>query len=283
MRILITGANGQLGIALQESLRAHDVTALVHADLDITDAAAVGVAISGARPEAVIHSAAWTDTAACERDPERAMLVNAEGARNVAEACREASAAMVYVSSNEVFHGEKGTSYGEDDEPNPINAYGHSKLAGEVAVREMLDLHYIVRTSWVYGQGRASFPEKILQNAKEHGKLRVVTDEIASPTWTNDLADAIARLIQTKEFGVYHLAGEGECSRFVWAQEVLRLANVDAPVEATTQESLNLLVSKPVHSTLANNRAAALGVKLRPWREALVDHMRLTSKAWASA
>ena len=283
MRVLITGANGQLGRALQQCLHAHEVTALGHPDLDITDAAAVGKAIISARPEIVIHAAAWTDTAGCERDPSRALLVNGQGTRNIAEVCREAGAALLYVSSNEVFDGEKGAPYDEDDAPNPINAYGRSKLAGEVAVHETLGQHYIVRTSWVYGPGRVSFPEKILSAAAEQQKIRAVTDEIASPTWTNNLAEAITLLIQTNEFGVYHLAGEGECSRKEWAAEVLRLANVDVAVEATTQAAFELPVRKPVRSTLANNRGAALRVALRPWRDALADHMRLVAETRAGA
>jgi dTDP-4-dehydrorhamnose reductase len=284
MRVLITGANGQLGLALQQSLRAHEVTALGHPDLDITDAKAVLNAVTSSRPNVVAHAAAWTDTAGCERDLGRALLVNGEGTRNVADACREAGAALLYVSSNEVFDGEKGAPYDEDDEPSAVNAYGRSKLAGEVAVRETLDQHYIVRTSWVYGPGRVSFPEKILNAAAEQQKrLCVVTDEIASPTWTNDLAEAITLLIQTAEFGVYHLAGEGECSRKEWAEEVLRLAGVDGPVEATTQAAFDLPFRKPVRSTLANNRASALGVALRPWRDALANHMRLVAEARAGA
>jgi len=285
MHVLITGATGQLGIALQQALRAHDVVALGHAELDITDDDRVREAVTAAHPAVVIHCAAWTDTAGCERDPKRAMLVNGEGTRNVAAACREAGAAMLYVSSNEVFDGEKGAPYAEDDAPNPINAYGRSKLAGENAVRETLAAHYIVRTSWVYGPGRVSFPEKVLLNAAGQTALKGVTDEIASPTWTNDLAEAITLLIQTNEYGTYHLAGEGECSRKEWAEEVLRLAGLAVPVEATTQAAFGSAVRKPVRSTLANERAAALGIRLRPWREALADHMRLTAatKAGASA
>jgi dTDP-4-dehydrorhamnose reductase len=281
MKILITGASGQLGLALQHALPGHELLPLDHARLDVTSSAAVRTAIVDARPDVVIHPAAWTDTAGCERDPERALLVNATGARNVAEAAREAGATLVLVSTNEVFDGEKGAPYDEDDAPNPINAYGRSKLAGEVAVRETLPEHYIVRTSWLYGPGRASFPEKVLQNARQHGKLRLVTDEVASPTLTGDLAAAIAKLIETREFGTYHLANEGKCSRKEWAEEVLRLAGVEVPIEATTQQAYGLPFRKPEHSTLANNRALALGITLRPWREALRDHMRATAGARA--
>jgi dTDP-4-dehydrorhamnose reductase len=201
------------------------------------------------------------------------MRENAGGARNVAEAAREAGAAIVQVSTNEVFDGEKGAPYDEDDATRPINAYGASKEAGERAVRETLAEHYVVRTSWLYGPGRVSFPEKILRAAGQDGKLRLVIDEVASPTWTVDLAQAIARLIETGEYGTYHLVNEGACSRKEWAEEVLRLAGVEAPREAVTQESFGLPYRKPLDSRLANQRAAALGIKLRPWRQALRDHL----------
>jgi dTDP-4-dehydrorhamnose reductase len=281
MKILITGADGQLGLALQRALSGHDLLPLDHAHLDVTDSVAVHKAIVNARPDVVIHAAAWTDTANCERDPERAMLVNATGARNIAVTSREAGATMLHVSTNEVFDGEKGAPYDEDDTPQAINAYGRSKLAGEVAVRETLPEHYIVRTSWLYGPGRASFPEKVLQNASKDGGLRLVTDEVASPTLTGDLAAGIAKLIETREFGTYHLTNAGECSRMEWAQEVLRLAGVDVPIEATTQQAFGLPFRKPEHSTLANNRAAKLGITLRPWRDALRDHMRAAAGARA--
>lgn len=273
MKIVITGADGQLGRALQDALSSHDIVALNHTALDITGRAAVRVAIDDANPDVVIHPAAWTNTIGCEEDPERAMLVNAEGARNIADAARETGAAMVHVSTNEVFDGEKTIAYAEDDATNAINAYGRSKLAGEVAVRESLPQHYIVRTSWLYGPGRASFPEKILAGARDQKQLRGVTDEVAGPTLTLDLAVAIARLIETKTYGTYHLANAGECSRKEWAEEVLRLTGINVPVEAATQADFASPVRKPVYSTLANNRAAKLGITLRPWREALAEYI----------
>jgi dTDP-4-dehydrorhamnose reductase len=202
--------------------------------------------------------------------------VNGEGARHVAEACCETGAVMLHVSTNEVFDGEKGAPYEEQDVPNPVNEYGRSKLAGEQAVREALDEHFIVRTSWLYGPGRVSFPEKVLERARADGRLRLVTDETASPTWTHDLAEAIARLVRTEAFGTYHLVNGGQCSRAEWGREVIRLAGIDVPVEETTQAAFGLPFRKPVVSTLANTRAAALGIVLRPWAIALADHMRVT-------
>lgn len=285
MKIVITGAGGQLGLALQEAFTSHDVIALDHAELDITQSRLVRSMIGGVNPDVVVHPAAWTDTLGCERDPERAMLVNGEGARNVADAARRFGAVILHVSTNEVFDGEKTSAYDEDDATNAINAYGRSKLGGEEAVRESLPQHYIVRTSWLYGPGRASFPEKILAAARDQKQLRVVTDEVASPTLTVDLAQAIVKLIQTNSYGTYHLANAGECSRKDWAEEVLRLAGVDVPVEATTQAEFASPVRKPEHSTLANNRAAKLGITLRPWREALREYIgaAVASESRASA
>jgi len=256
-------------------LAEEDVQAPGHTDLDVTDRDRVRQAVESFRPDVVIHAAAWTDTTGCEGDPARATLVNGEAAGIVAEACRNAGAAMVYVSSNEVFDGEKGHPYIEDDAPNPINAYGRSKLEGEERVRVALGEHCIVRTSWLYGPGRQSFPEKILAAARERGSLRVVTDEVASPTWTVDLAHGIAGLVRVRATGVFHLTNEGSCSRKEWAEDVLRLADLkDVPVAPARQEEFGSPYRKPPFTVLANVHAARLGVSLRPWREALADHLR---------
>ena len=275
MRVLITGGQGQLGRAVQAALSGHEVSAPGHAELDITNAGQVQKAVRGSRPEVVIHVAAWTDTAGCEADPARALQVNGEGTRIVAEACARAGAAMLYVSTNEVFDGEKAEPYQEEDEPNPLNAYGRSKLEGERYVQTLLERHYVVRTSWLYGPGRVSFPEKIVQAARERGRLRLVTDEVASPTWTVDLAGAIASLIQKPAWGVYHLTNHGYCSRLEWAVEILRLSGVEGvPVEPTTQREFGAPYHKAAFSALANVRGARVGIELRPWQEALAEHLQ---------
>jgi len=275
MRMLITGGHGQLGRALQAALNADEVTALGHSHLDIADPQQVSYAFSRHDPEVVIHAAAWTDTAGCERDPERALQVNGEGAGIVAEACHASGATMLYVSSNEVFDGEKSEPYAEDDAPNPINVYGRSKREGEQRVQTALDRPCIVRTSWLYGPGRDSFPEKILAAARQKNALRLVTDEVASPTWTVDLAQAIAVLAHEGATGIYHLTNAGACSRKEWAEEIVRLAGPDdVSIEATTQSNFGAPFRKPPFSALANTNAARLGVILRPWQEALADHFQ---------
>ncbi len=275
MRILITGGRGQLGQALVAALAEHEIRAPGHDALDVTDRAAVLDTFDASRPELVVHAAAWTDTAGCEADPDRALLVNGEGTGIVAEACERTGAVMLYVSTNEVFDGRKSEPYAEDDEPNPLNAYARSKLAGERHLQATLQRYYIVRTAWLYGAGRVSFPEKVLQAAAKGDVLKGVTDEIASPTWTADLASAIARLVRDAPHGVYHLTGGGRCSRLEWMREVLNLTGKgDLPVEPATQDEFRLPYRKPVFSVLSLEKARRQGIEMPLWRDALARYLR---------
>lgn len=267
----MTGARGQLGRELQVAFASQTVLATDEPELDVTDAAAVGRTVDAFRPELIIHAAAFTDTRGCEADPGLAMRVNGDGTRNVTLACRRADAALLYVSTNEVFDGAKGEPYLEVDEPRAINAYGSSKLLGEQHARSLLRRVYIVRTSWLYGGGN-DFPAKVLQ--AKSGQLPMVTDEVSSPTWARDLAQAIARLIeQEAPAGIYHLTNGGGCSRFQWAERVLTLAGRQKVVLVPIiQAQFGAPYRKPAFSELANTAAAALGVVLRPWPEALADY-----------
>ena len=272
MRILVTGSKGQLGRELTRVLAvSHEVGGTDLPELDIRDAAAVARLVGEMRPEVVIHAAALTDTRRCEEEPELAHQVNAVGTENVALACREVGAALAYVSTNEVFDGRKGEPYLESDAPNPVNAYGQSKLAGEGQVRSLLERYWVVRTAWLYGEGTGNFPSKILA-AAERGELSVVTDEIATPTWARDLAAAIASLVQRPVYGVYHFTNGGECSRYEWAREALRLSGRgDVPVRPTTMAEYGAFPVKPPYSVLGNEAGAKIGIELRPWREALAE------------
>jgi dTDP-4-dehydrorhamnose reductase len=275
MRVLITGGRGQLGRELQVAFASQTVLATDEPELDVTDAAVVGRAVDAFRPELIIHAAAYTDTRGCENDPGLAMRVNGDGTQNVALACRRVDAALVYVSTNEVFDGAKGEPYLEGDEPRAINAYGSSKLAGEQHVRSLLQRAYIVRTSWLYGGGN-DFVAKVLR--AEPGELPMVTDEVSSPTWAHDLAEAIARLVERDPpAGIYHLTNEGHCSRFEWAERVLALdGRQDVVLQPITLGAYYARdpksVRKPPFSALANTAADALGVILRPWTEALGEY-----------
>jgi dTDP-4-dehydrorhamnose reductase len=173
-----------------------------------------------------------------------------------------------------VFDGQKGAPYLESDEPNPVNAYGRSKLEGEEQVRSLLDGYWVVRTAWLYGEGAGNFPSKILAAAAERGELSVVTDEIATPTWARDLAAAIASLVERPLYGVYHFTNSGECSRYEWAREALRLAGrEDVSIRPTTMSEYGAFPVKPPYSVLRNQEGATkLGIELRPWRDALGEY-----------
>ena len=275
MRIFITGHKGQLGRALYAVLAEHTLTGCDLPELDITDREAIGAAVADFAPDVVVHAAAWTHVDGCARDPERAYRVNALGTQNVALACAEAGAAMVYISTNEVFDGEATEPYREWDPPHPINPYGRSKAAGEWFVRHLLTRFYIVRTAWLYAPGGRNFPHRIIQLADERGALRVVTDEVGNPTYAPDLAKAIAALIRTDAYGVYHLTNAGYCSRYDFAREILRVSGREhVPVEPITLAEFQRASTPPRFAPLANTAAAALGITLRPWQEALAEFLK---------
>jgi dTDP-4-dehydrorhamnose reductase len=270
MRIFVTGCKGQLGRTLYAALAEHRLTGCDLPELDITDRAAIGAAIADFAPDVVIHTAAWTDVDGCARDPERAYRVNALGTQNVALACAACDAAMVYISTNEVFDGTASEPYREWDPPHPINPYARSKAAGEWFVRYLLTRFYIARTAWLYAPGGRNFPHRIIQLADECGTLRVVTDEVSNPTYALDLAAAIATLIGTDAYGVYHLTNAGYCPRYDFAREILRVSGRgDIPVEPITLAEWQRASTPPRFAPLANTAAAAVGIRLRAWEAAL--------------
>ena len=274
MRVFITGCKGQLGRALYAALEGETLSGCDLPDLDITDREPITAAIVDFRPDVVIHAAAWTHVDGCARDPEKAYRVNALGTQNVALACAQANAAMVYISTNEVFDGEATEPYREWDPIRPINPYGRSKAAGEWFVRHLLTRFYIVRTAWLYAPGGRNFPHRIVQLADERGALRVVTDEVGNPTYAPDLAAALAALIRTGAYGVYHFTNSGYCSRYDFAREILRLTGREhVPVEPITLDQFQRDSTPPRFAPLDNTAGAALGIVLRPWQEALAEFL----------
>jgi dTDP-4-dehydrorhamnose reductase len=275
MRILISGGHGQLGRSLQRAFAAHDVFAPGRDALDVTDVRCVDAVFDRQKPHVVVHAAALTDTARCERDPAAARNVNGLGSEHVARACQRTGARLIAISTNEVFDGTKGSPYCEDDPTGPLNAYALSKLDGEWLAAAACADTLVVRTSWLYGDGGNNFIEKVRSAASSARKLSFVTDEIAAPTATEDLAIAIRALVErAASAGVYHLANDGEASRYDWACAILRASGmVDVPVERVTMAQLRAGgyngPSKPPNSVLANTRAAALGVTMRRWEDAL--------------
>jgi len=282
MRILVTGAAGRLGGRLVEILKqhGHDVTGadIVGAGvrhLDITHYETTCEFIAGLRPDVVIHPAAWTDVDACAREPEKAIRINGFGAQHVALGAATAGASMVYISSNEVFDGRISRPYREYDTTNPINPYGYSKWVGEQAVQHINPRHYIVRTAWLFAHGGKNFIQAILAAAQAGKPLRVVTNEVANPTYNDDLADAIVRLIDTGRYGIYHLVNEGSCSRYQFARYLLNKAGfAETPIEPITSHQWPRPSTPPAYAALENMAGKHIGITLRPWQEAVDAFMQ---------
>lgn len=275
MKCIVVGGGGRLGRALVERLRStHDVIAADIAGsevvpLDVTDFAAVRALIHQEQPHIVLHPAAWTDVDGCAREPERAITVNGQGAGNVAVAAAEVGAAMLYVSSNEVFPGDGARPYREYDATRPINPYGYSKWVGEHEVQRHNPRHYIVRTAWLFAHGGKNFIQSILNAAADGKPIRVVTNEVANPTYNDDLADAIVRLIETGRYGTYHLVNSGACSRYAFARYVLdRAGYADTPISPISASQWQRPSTPPSYAAMDNLLGTMLGITLRPWQEA---------------
>lgn len=276
MRILITGAAGKLGSQLvlqlseKHTVLGADIVGDVEHHLDVEDYDACRSLVNSLAPDLIVHTAAWTDVNACARDPQRALRINGIGTHNLAACCVKDGIRMLYVSTNEVFDGKRTHPYREYDSPNPQNAYGYSKWYGERALIEINPRHYIVRTAWLFAHGGSNFIQAIVAAAKSGKPLRVVINEVANPTYTDDLAEAIARLVETERFGTYHLASEGVASRWQFARYVLDNAGFPhTPIERITRQQWLRPSLPPEFTALDNLEASSLGIRLRPWQEAV--------------
>lgn len=278
MRVLILGVKGQLGAALAQALADDEVTGLDLPEWDITDPQAAAQAVSADRYTVAINCAAYTNVEGCAHDPALAYRVNAWGAQQIALACAAAQLPLVHISTNEVFPGRQTAGYDEWDPMQPINPYGASKAAGESLVRQLHSRHYIVRTAWLYAPGGRNFIHAILHKVRAGEALRVVADEISNPTYVLDLAQALTRLIHTHQYGTYHLTNTGTCSRWQFANTILRLAGLEqTPNTPILSQHYRRASTPPRFCALNNNAGAALGIVLRPWPEALADYLRAAS------
>ncbi len=285
-KLLITGAGGQLGRDLAVSLaEEYDITAAGRDELDITVARDVADFVARARPEIVLHTAAWTDVDGCESDGSKAQAVNAEGTENVARACKEVGAMIVYYSTDYVFDGNKDSAYVETDRPNPQTIYGHSKLEGERRVMATLDKYVILRIGWVYGRYGSNFISGMLrlarrwQDERRPGQavepLKVVDDEVGSPTWTMDIARQTKAVLQNDLSGLFHCSSEGEVSRYGFACEIFDRLSWEIDVKPCDSGEFTRQGSRPRRSTLENQRLKEAGVNLmRDYRLALDEYLK---------
>ena len=280
MKILIIGANGQLGTDLVTILRRYQVIALTHQEIEVRDHQETRKILEGHKPEVVINTSAYHRVDLCEDHLEEAFKVNAYAVRNLAWVCQDLESVLVHLSTDYVFGGEKKNPYREEDLPNPLNAYGVSKLAGEYFVCQICQAYFIIRTSGLYGVAGASgkggnFVELMIRLAKEGKPIKVVKDQVLTPTYTKELAKKIAQLIETGEYGLYHVTNNGQCSWYEFTGVIFELAGLHPDLSATTSEEFGAKAKRPHYSVLENANLRKLGLDdLSSWREALEQYLK---------
>lgn len=289
-RIFLIGANGQLGSDLRDSLQAHTVLAAsrtplidprqVCAQVDVTDPAGLRAALAAFQPEIVVNCSAFHRVDDIEKDAARALQVNALAVQQLARMCLEFDCALMHISTDYVFDGVKRAPYLESDLPNPLSAYGASKLAGELLLRAALPRkHFIVRTCGLYGRAGASgkggnFVNTMLRLAHEGKPIRVVSDQVCTPTYTADLAGQIDALLATNAFGLYHITSAGACTWHEFANAIFELRGLSARAEPISSAQFNAPAIRPPYSVLENAGLQALGIdRMRHWREALAAYL----------
>ena len=272
MRILVTGAKGQLGADIVNTLSAKGIEHLGTdiEDFNIADKDAVLDFVKTYAPDAAIHCAAYTAVDAAEDNADWCMRTNAEGTENIARACRDIDAEMIYISTDYVFSGEGDSPYETDSNRAPLSIYGKSKLIGEDSVMRNLDRHYIVRTSWVFGENGDNFVETMLKLSKDRDEINVVDDQIGSPTYTVDLAILLCQMVQSGKYGVYHATNEGFCSWAEFACEIMKTSGSACRINQISTEQYPTKAVRPRNSRMSKVSLDNAGfARLPEWKDAL--------------
>jgi len=280
MKVALLGANGQLGQDLQRALEAHDVTPLTRTDVDVTNSARTRTVLMGLHPEVVFNTTAYHRVDDCETNPETAYAVNTLSVLNLIRIANELDAVFVHLSTDYVFDGKAREPYTEKSEPFPLSVYAHSKLAGESLVRTMARKFFLIRSSGLYGRAGSrgkggNFVDMMLAKARRGEPIRVVNDQVTTPTYTMDLANQIARVLPTKHYGVFHMTNEGSCSWYEFARMIFDMTGIKADLQPTTSELYKAPAIRPRYSVLENARLKELGLhEMRHWREALAAYLK---------
>lgn len=281
MKVLVTGAKGQLGSDVVAALAARGIEYLGAdlEDFDITQQEQTRDFLLSYRPDAVIHCAAYTAVDKAEDEPELCERVNRVGTENIALACREIGAKMLYISTDYVFAGDGDAPYETGDPTGPKSVYGKTKLAGELAVQTILERYFIVRISWVFGENGNNFVKTMLRLGKERDTVRVVNDQIGSPTYTKDLAPLLCEMVASERFGIYHASCEGFCSWAEFAAEIFARSNLDVKVEPIPTEEYPTKATRPMNSRLSKQALVQNGFAPLPdWRDALERFLKNLQK-----
>lgn len=276
MKVLVTGANGQLGYDVVKELQKQNIECYgtSRQDFDIVDFEATEKFITNYMPDAVIHCAAYTSVDKAEDEQGLCYLVNASATENIAEICKKINAKMLYISTDYVFDGTKDDFYEVDDKPNPINVYGKTKLLGEQAVQKILDKYFIVRISWVFGEHGNNFVKTMLRLGKERKEISVVADQYGSPTYTADLAPLLVEMIKTDKYGVYHATNEGVCTWAEFAEEIFKIAGMDVKVNHITTAEYPTRAKRPINSRLSKKKLRQKSFKtFENWKKTLKNFL----------
>lgn len=277
MKVLVTGVKGQLGYDVMKVLHERSIDCL-GADIeefDITDFQAAENFIKGYSPDIVVHCSAFTAVDKAEENYDLCYAVNAVGPQNIAKACKELDAKMVYISTDYVFPGTGDTAYEVDSPTSPVSAYGKTKLSGEEVVRAILDKYFIVRISWVFGKNGNNFIKTMLRLAKDHSEINVVCDQIGSPTYTADLAPLLCDMIETEKYGTYHATNEGYCSWAEFAEEIFKVAGCSTKVNYITTDQYPAKAKRPANSRMSKKSLDESGFhRLPSWQDALVRYLK---------
>ncbi len=281
MKVLLFGAHGQLGTDLHRVFQAGEIVVVpvTHEDLDVRNREGVLAAVMEVRPDVVVNTTAFHKVEECEEQPSISFDVNATGPRNLAQACDRAGCILVHFSTDYVFDGRQQTPYTEDDLPHPLSVYAASKLAGEHLIGAVFDRTFIIRTCGLYGlagsKGRGgNFVETMLKKAASGSQIRVVDDQVLTPTFTADLAEVVARLIKTEEFGLYHVSSEGECSWYEFARTVFELEKLQANLIPVSTGEFSSPVRRPSYSVLSKRKLNDIGLLMPPWQDGLARYLR---------
>ncbi|HWQ75635.1 MAG TPA: dTDP-4-dehydrorhamnose reductase [Syntrophomonas sp.] len=276
MKVLVTGIKGQLGFDVMKELKRRQIDSLGAdiEDFDITDEKAARDFIVSNRPDAVIHCSAYTAVDKAEDNPELCRAVNAEGPRNIAKVCKEIDAKMIYISTDYVFPGDGAAFYETDVVIGPLSVYGQTKLEGELAVKELLYKHFIVRISWVFGINGNNFIKTMLKLSETRSEVSIVSDQIGSPTYTADLAPLLCEMVVTDKYGTYHATNEGTCSWAELAEETFKIAGRNTKVNFITTEKYPTRAIRPKNSRLSKKSLDAAGFKRLPeWQDAVKRYL----------
>lgn len=276
MRVLVTGAKGQLGFDVVGELekRGMEVVGVDIGEMDITDAACVDSGITSAGVDAVIHCAAYTAVDAAEENEAACRRINRDGTYHIAATCKKLGIKMLYISTDYVFDGEGERPWRPEDERKPLNVYGRTKYEGELAVQELLDQYFIVRIAWVFGIHGRNFVRTMLNLAKTHDSVTVVNDQFGSPTYTYDLAGLLVEMIQTDRYGIYHATNEGVCTWYEFACEIFRQAGMRVQVIPVGSGAFPVKARRPKNSRMDKGKLQEQGFyRLPDWKDALARYL----------